>query len=300
MCLPSLVVTSDAPMCWVMPPRSPDATVVERIASSRLVLPWSTWPMTVTIGARATRSSSSLLEQDLLGRLGGRAAAVLLVGAGVAASASATSKPSSLATSDAVSRSMSWLMVAKIPLLISSRMMSAGLTTSSSASSLTVIVPGSSIAPRSSGSATVTAPGVKAPVRRWGLRGPRRPRVPLLLLATRSSLMVSVDGGAGDAAPARVVEVIEAVGSGREGGRDVRGDGWWSARARGPACGPPCPSRTRRGRGRRLDRAHGPSGRPRSYRPAPGRSGPGHAWAARCGTRRSSGSGVGRGGVGRV
>ena len=44
--------TSDAPMCWVMPPRSPAATSVDRMASSRLVLPWSTWPMTVTIGAR--------------------------------------------------------------------------------------------------------------------------------------------------------------------------------------------------------------------------------------------------------
>ena len=39
---PSLVVTSLAPMCWVMPPRSPAATSVVRIASSRLVLPWST------------------------------------------------------------------------------------------------------------------------------------------------------------------------------------------------------------------------------------------------------------------
>ncbi len=57
--LPSFVVTSDAPMCWVMPPRSPAATVVERMASSRLVLPWSTWPMTVTIGARVTRFASS-------------------------------------------------------------------------------------------------------------------------------------------------------------------------------------------------------------------------------------------------
>ena len=55
---PSLV-TSLAPMCWVMPPRSPAATVVDRIASRRLVLPWSTWPMTVTIGARVTRSASS-------------------------------------------------------------------------------------------------------------------------------------------------------------------------------------------------------------------------------------------------
>ena len=57
--LPSLVVISDAPMCCVMPPRSPAATWVVRMASSRLVLPWSTWPITVTIGARATRSASS-------------------------------------------------------------------------------------------------------------------------------------------------------------------------------------------------------------------------------------------------
>src|SRR4051812_40194673 len=75
-------------------------------------------------------------------------------------------------------------MVAKIPLLMSSRMMSAGLTPSSSASSLTVIVPGSSIAPRSRGSSVCTPPPANAPSRRGGLRGPRRPRVPLLLLAT--------------------------------------------------------------------------------------------------------------------
>ena len=46
-------------MCWVMPPASPAATSVSRIASSRLVLPWSTWPMIVTTGARSTRSSSA-------------------------------------------------------------------------------------------------------------------------------------------------------------------------------------------------------------------------------------------------
>src|SRR4029078_8949155 len=78
---------------------------------------------------------------------------------------------------------MSWLIVAKMPLLISSRMTSAGLTPSSSASSLTVIVAGSSTAPRSRGSATCTADWANVPSRRWGLRGPRRPRVPLLLRA---------------------------------------------------------------------------------------------------------------------
>ena len=46
-------------MCWVMPPASPAATSVERIASSSEVLPWSTWPMTVTTGARGSGSSGS-------------------------------------------------------------------------------------------------------------------------------------------------------------------------------------------------------------------------------------------------
>ena len=41
-------------MCWVMPPASPAATSVERIASSSEVLPWSTWPMMVTTGARGS------------------------------------------------------------------------------------------------------------------------------------------------------------------------------------------------------------------------------------------------------
>ena len=44
-------------MCWVMPPASPAATSVWRIASSSDVLPWSTWPMIVTTGGRSTRSS---------------------------------------------------------------------------------------------------------------------------------------------------------------------------------------------------------------------------------------------------
>src|SRR5438046_3362175 len=82
---------------------------------------------------------------------------------------------------------MSWLIVAKMPLLISSRITSAGLTERSSASSLTVIVAGSSTAPRSRGSATWTAACWKAASRRCGFRGPRRPRVPLLLLATAAS-----------------------------------------------------------------------------------------------------------------
>ena len=41
-----------APMCWVMPPASPATTLALRIWSSSLVLPWSTWPITVMTGAR--------------------------------------------------------------------------------------------------------------------------------------------------------------------------------------------------------------------------------------------------------
>src|ERR1041385_2508596 len=87
---------------------------------------------------------------------------------------------------------MSLLIVAKMPLLISSRMTSATLTPSSSPSSLTVIVAGSSTAPRADGSTTWTAVCATAPSRRCGLRGPRRPRVPLLLRAIGHS---SADGG---------------------------------------------------------------------------------------------------------
>ena len=54
-------------MCWVMPPASPAATLVLRIASSSDVLPWSTWPMTVTTGGRGSSfDSSSATSRDVL------------------------------------------------------------------------------------------------------------------------------------------------------------------------------------------------------------------------------------------
>ena len=42
----------------LLPPASPAATPVSRMASRSDVLPWSTWPMTVTTGGRGLRSSS--------------------------------------------------------------------------------------------------------------------------------------------------------------------------------------------------------------------------------------------------
>src|SRR3990172_6866402 len=82
---------------------------------------------------------------------------------------------------------MSWLMLAKMPLLISSRMTSAGLTVSRSASSLTVMELGISMAPRWAGSSVWTTPRPFWAGLRGGLRGPRRLRVPLRLRATDAS-----------------------------------------------------------------------------------------------------------------
>ena len=89
--LPSFV-TSDAPMCWVIPPRSPAATVVLRIASSRLVLPWSTWPMTVTIGGRGSSRAGSSSPSRVGSFVAGAATSAPSSAASVAvSSASATS-----------------------------------------------------------------------------------------------------------------------------------------------------------------------------------------------------------------
>src|SRR5262245_9844562 len=83
---------------------------------------------------------------------------------------------------------MTWLMLAKMPLLISSRMMSAAFTPISSASSLTVIESGMVTAPRAEGSIVWTWLSEAASGRRCGLRGPLVLRVPLRLRAIRSSM----------------------------------------------------------------------------------------------------------------
>lgn len=41
-----------APICWVIPPNSVETILLFLNASRRLVFPWSTWPMIVTIGGR--------------------------------------------------------------------------------------------------------------------------------------------------------------------------------------------------------------------------------------------------------
>ena len=89
-------------MCWVMPPASPPATSAFRMRSRRLVLPWSTWPMTVTTGGRVSSPSVS-----------GAASSSPRASAMVCSSlllTSSTSQPNSLARSFAVSASSVVLM----------------------------------------------------------------------------------------------------------------------------------------------------------------------------------------------
>src|SRR5664280_534889 len=275
----SSLTISEAPMCWVIPPRSPAATAVLRIASSRLVFPWSTWPMTVTIGARGTSRAGSPSTKSVSFVAGAGASVPSSSAAATGASASSVSKPSSVATSDAVSRSISWLIVAKIPLLMSSRITSAGLTARTSASSLTVIVDGSTTAARSRGSATET--GVNAPPsRRCGLRGPRRPRVPLLLLAIRPLLLGRHDSASGMSRRRPASCRRARPGSG--------------LRAPAAACLSRSPGPGRRGRRRRRhpDRAPAPSRRARSSHPASAPRGAARASGVASCRRRRSGWGA--------
>ncbi len=118
-------------MCCVMPPASPSATFVWRIASSREVFPWSTWPMTVTTGARGTRGAEGACPSFA-------SAAARESSSSSSKETTAASTPTSLASWIAVSASRAWLTVAKTPRPMRRRTMSLARTPSFSESSLTV------------------------------------------------------------------------------------------------------------------------------------------------------------------
>jgi hypothetical protein len=112
-------------MCCVIPPASPAATCVSRMASSIDVLPWSTWPMIVTTGARSTRSSAASLN----------------TGSAISSSSEWTisiSLPSSVASTSMVSSDSVWVSVRISPRPISFLMISEVETSRYSATSLTV------------------------------------------------------------------------------------------------------------------------------------------------------------------
>ena len=120
-------------MCWVMPPASPSVTWEWRITSRMEVLPWSTWPITTTTGARGTRlASSSSLSSMMRSSM-------------VTTTSFSTLAWNSSATSTAVSKSMVSLMAANTPRLISFLMTSGAETFSRRANSPTVISSGTSM-----------------------------------------------------------------------------------------------------------------------------------------------------------
>src|SRR3972149_2738610 len=100
-------------MCWVIPPASDPVTLLSRMASRRVVLPWSTCPMMVTTGGRGRRSSSRSASWSI--RLSTSGATF------------STTKPYSCARSPAVSASSSWLTVVGIPISMSFLITSAAL-----------------------------------------------------------------------------------------------------------------------------------------------------------------------------
>ncbi len=116
-------------MCWVMPPASPATTSVSRSASSSEVLPWSTWPMTVTTGARGSSiSGSSASPRNPIS---------------TSLSATRCSRwPNSVTINSAVSASIVWLIVAMTPMRIIALMTSVPRSAMRLASSWIVIVSG--------------------------------------------------------------------------------------------------------------------------------------------------------------
>ena len=92
-------------MCCVIPPYSPSATLVLRMASSSFVLPWSTWPMIVTMGGRGARSSWSSFSSSMT--------------VSSYRETTFTLQSYSAASSDAVSESICWLIVSIIPMAMS-------------------------------------------------------------------------------------------------------------------------------------------------------------------------------------
>ena len=112
-------------MCWVIPPNSESTTLVVRMASSSLVLPWSTWPITVTIGGRGRRSSALSVSVAMI--VSSYRETIL------------TLQLYSAASRVAVSASICWLMVTIMPMLISLEMSSEALRFILRASSETVI-----------------------------------------------------------------------------------------------------------------------------------------------------------------
>ena len=155
-------------MCCVMPPASPLATRARRMLSSSEVLPWSTWPITVTTGGRGSSTAVDVPSSSLS-----------------ASSASGSSSlaaralwPISSTTIIAVSWSSTWLMVTIVPIFIIVLITSTALTAILWARSATLIVSGT-VTSRTIGPLAPVAPSApSSSCRRVPILGCLQPPVP--------------------------------------------------------------------------------------------------------------------------
>ncbi len=145
-------------MCCVMPPASPLATRVRRIVSSSDVLPWSTWPITVTTGGRGTAFITGACSVSTSNASGSSSFAAFALW------------PISSTTIIAVSWSITWLIVTIEPSFISALMTSAAFTDILCARSATVIVSGTKIS-RTSGPVCTDDVAIASPLRPRGRGG---------------------------------------------------------------------------------------------------------------------------------
>src|SRR6266536_2005297 len=157
-------------MCCVMPPASVSTTCDFRIASSSVVLPWSTWPMIVTTGGRVTSASSGSSKVS-----GSSSSAACLI---------VTSRFSSAAISSTSSSVSDWVAVFGTPSPIRIVMMF-GIETPSACERSRTLTPDSTAA------GPVGATGAWRGSRRWpscwprAWRGSCRGRAAWLSMTTR-------------------------------------------------------------------------------------------------------------------
>ena len=155
-------------MCWVMPPASVETTDVLRIASSSVVLPWSTWPMIVTTGGRASSVSSA--SSKLSGSTSSSSACLIV-----------TSRSSSAAIS-CTSSSVSDCVAVFIVLRFISSLMICGIATPSACEKSRSVTPDSTVTGPVGATTSRGARGPRSAGRSPGLR-------PLALARTRAALV---------------------------------------------------------------------------------------------------------------
>ncbi len=133
-------------MCWVMPPASPATTFACRMRSSSVVLPWSTWPMTVMTGGRGSSSASSSSSSSSAVSI-----AISSISCSLPGSTISTSAPSASAISSIISSASDAVAVTISPASNRMRTRSAGVRFSFGAYSWIVLPRGTTISPSGTG-----------------------------------------------------------------------------------------------------------------------------------------------------